>query len=55
MSHFPHVLLQGARDFQFLRLQVTAGLDPDGNETLSYNSDTGPVTLPKSGNSSDPR
>lgn len=50
-SSTPHLtssgsaVLQGSGDFQSLRLQLTAGLDQDGNETLSYSDDV--VTLPK--------
>ena len=48
-------MLQGSGDFQSLRLQLTAGLDQDGNETLSYSDDV--VTLPKDHTTvtSDPR
>lgn len=28
--------MQGRKKYQFLRLQLTAGLDSKGNETLSF-------------------
>lgn len=37
--------MQGRKKYQFLRLQLTAGLDAAGNEVLSYSKDV--VKLPK--------